>query len=95
MVETVNLNPSLAKKIYDTVNKTATAQGSRLTNEWLQLLPEDSRGSFSFIAGFDFATLKRNAEYFLNGDSKEQRVAYMALTGNPLYDEQNVCRSFR
>lgn len=82
MSDVITQVPSMAKAMVEEIKSIARSKGAVLTNEFMQMLPEDGRSNFSFLAGYDLKTIKRNVEYHFSGDTPEQRIAYMALTGN-------------
>lgn len=92
MSDVITLVPSMAKNIYEEIQAVANTKGAVLTNEFMQILPEDGKSTFSFLAGYDLKTIKRNVEYQFSGDTKEQRIAYMALTGNLFLTEAKLAK---
>jgi len=82
MADTIKLNKGMGTAIANIAKAVAESKDGVLTNEYIQLLPKEGEGSFSFLHGFDFKTIRDSFEYNTYGDNDDDRIAYMAISGN-------------
>lgn len=82
MLDTINLNKEFADKVYARVDELARVKDSVLTNELVQMLPDENRSGFKFTSGLELKNIRDNVSYLMSGENDTQRKLYMALTGN-------------